>query len=420
MAIGVPIADISDNNDTCYMIAYTDTDYIAVKAYNLDPDKTYYLRVFVRLTSDTSDITYNKVTKCSGNHSYQFTVSGLTPGKEYTMNFGDCPDSTGDGVDWWGGTEFSTYITDEPTILTPAVNGTEVDVRWKNNTGVSAMYVITTNNYIKDFGTVSNSTTTRTSTVTYDNYDTTYTYYVFTLGNDGTSNYSTGSVTTDPLYEDITIEIYSDWYAEGNIVTFNWEVLTGELDSYKIKVGTVDKTSQSTTTTNDNIEFTTKIPLAKYNTSYTITVEVTGIEGETHSQSINVITESLSKWYWNQTNTSTGWNENDALTNKGPFNTITAERWKAFVFYYNGLMEAAYSSGVINMLYSAVWENFEQMTATDFDGLVTQSNSMFINAGLSDYYTRPAESAIKKGKPIYGYYITDLTTAYNNLVDYVS
>ena len=62
----------------------------------------------------------------------------------------------------------------------------------------------------------------------------------------------------------------------------------------------------------------------------------------------------------------------------------------------------------------------EILTATNFWGLTGQSNGMFIDAGYSNYYTRPAEKDIQTGKPVYGYYITDLSTAYNKLVDKIN
>lgn len=79
----------------------------------INPDKNYrYYRVFVRLYSDSSDSTYDKMFTIVSTTTK--TISGLTPGTRYTINVGYTNDnSTNRVVGWIGSNSF--YTLDEDT-----------------------------------------------------------------------------------------------------------------------------------------------------------------------------------------------------------------------------------------------------------------------------------------------------------------
>ena len=416
MALGVHLASLSNKNDPCYTVTKTYSNSVTITVFNVTPSVTYYFRVYIRLSTGSStavsDVTHTK----SGKSSYSFSVEGLTTNTDYTMNFGNASSSTGEGTEWWGLSTFYTATTNNPTISSTSVDEKNVELGWKNRTSSAINYAIVSNGYIKDFGYYSSGTTTRYSNLTFDYYDTTYPISLYTVATNGRASYTTTSITTGSRYENIEIEI-TDWYADGNIVYIDWEVIAGDLKNYTITASGYDKTEVSSTSGSEG-SYTSQVPFNRYNETYTVVITATGPKGETSSDSVRITTGSLSKWYWNNTNSSTGWTESNALSGKGPFNTITSARWKKFVNFFNGLTEATKIAEIADYVHTVGWEDYEKLLASDFWALVVQSNSMFTDVGLN-YYTPPSESNIQTGKKIYGYYITDLTTAYNKLVDYI-
>lgn len=66
-----------------------------------------YVRVFARLSNDTSDISHDE-TITATRTSFYYTVDGLEAETDYAVNVGLATSSTGAGVTWWGGQYFTT------------------------------------------------------------------------------------------------------------------------------------------------------------------------------------------------------------------------------------------------------------------------------------------------------------------------
>lgn len=209
-AIGVNlITAIEDKNpakDTFYTISLTASDRIEVKVFNLPAYTlegspiTHYLRFRVRLESDDNDITYEETITISGEHAYDLEIENLIEGENYVINVGNAQNSTGYNTYWWGATYFiATEPPNWPSIVSAVPDGRDVTFKWKNRLSDDAYYLITTNNYIKDYGEVSSSTTTRTNYLSYDRYGTDYEVFIITVAkNDGTAEWNSTDFTTDP------------------------------------------------------------------------------------------------------------------------------------------------------------------------------------------------------------------------------
>lgn len=79
----------------------------------ITPDPNYrYYRVFVRLYSDSSDSTYDKMFAIASTTGK--TITGLTPGTRYVINVGYTNDNSTDRVVGWIGSK-SFYTLDEDT-----------------------------------------------------------------------------------------------------------------------------------------------------------------------------------------------------------------------------------------------------------------------------------------------------------------
>lgn len=398
-----------------YVICETTSSSVTVKIFDASTTRNYY-RIFVRTNETGSEADYDKVHSCSGEYSYTFTIDGLTRNTEYLLNIGPCPDSTGAGVEWQGPFTFITTAFETPSISNITTSGLEVTVKWKNYSGTKAGYLFLLDGQNMKEGRLSSTgTTTRTATFTAEGFKYgTYTLELIVLEDDPyQASYISEEVTLEPFKVQI-----NDWIANGNQVTIEWEVVSGEVESYYFKVGTVIKDE-------DNVEesggvYYSTISFNNFQTEYTVYLYATGTDGTISSDNVDVMTEALQKWYWDEYNYNTGWYEDDALSGKGPFSTITAARWKEFIAFFNGLTSAAKTSGLTNNTHIVQDIDDEILTAVNFWGLIGQSNGMLIDAGYSSYYTAPAEEDIQKGKPVYGYYITDLTTAYNKLVDKIN
>ncbi len=398
-----------------YVICETTSTSVTVKIFDASTTKTYY-RIYVRTNETGSAATYDEVHSCSGSYSYTFTISGLTRNTEYLLNIGPS-DSTGDNWDKLD-TAF-TFITttfETPTISSITTSGLEVTVKWKNYSGTSAGYLfLLDGKNMKEGRLSSTGTTTRTATFTAEGFKYgTYTLELIVLEDDPyQASYISEEVTLEPFEVQI-----NDWVANGTQVTIEWEAVSGEVESYYFKVGTIIK-DEDNVKESGGVYYST-ISFNNFQTEYTVYLYATGTDGTESSDSVVVKTEALQKWYWDEYNYDTGWYEDDALSGKGPFSTITAVRWKEFIAFFNGLTSAAKTSGLTNNTYIVQEVDDEILTAANFWGLTGQSNGMFIDAGYSSYYTRPAEKDIQTGKPVYGYYITDLSTAYNKLVDKIN
>lgn len=401
-----------------YVICETTSTSVTVKIFDASTTKTYY-RIYVRTNEEGSAAIYDEVHSCSGSHSYTFTISGLTRNTEYLLNIGPS-DSTGDNWDKLD-TAF-TFITtsfNAPTISSITTSGFKVTVKWKNKTGVKAGYLILLDGKSVAEGSLSTTgTTTRTTSFVVDetefDYNESYTLDLITLYDDPyQASYVSEEITFTPFKVQIT-----DWVANGNQVTIEWEVTSGELDSYYFEVNGVEKTEE-TIEESGGFYYST-LSFNNFETSYTVYLYAIGTDGSESSDSVTVTTEALEKWYWDNYNSTTGWYEDDALSGKGPFSTITAARWKEFVAFFNGLTSASQAVGLSNNIYIVQEIDDEILTAVNFWGLIAQSNSTFIDAGFPNFYTAPDETDIQTGLPVYGYYITDLTTAYNKLVDKIN
>lgn len=90
-----------------YSISNITENSVDVKVSGLSSNYTYDIRIFVRLSNDTSDVTYDETTTVSYTTSYSETISGLDENTDYTINVGI---NEGSGNVWIGS---KTFTTDE-------------------------------------------------------------------------------------------------------------------------------------------------------------------------------------------------------------------------------------------------------------------------------------------------------------------
>lgn len=301
--MGVPFAEITSVGDSCYAIAQTKTSNITIKVFNVDSEITHYFRIFVRENVDGSAEVFNQTYTRSGDHAYTFTISGLSSNTDYIMNFGEAEDNTGYGTEWWGATEFYTATTSAPTINTPTIDGKNVELPWKNRTGKSAGYLIVVNDYIKDYGNVSSSTTTRYSDLTFDYYDRIYTAYVYTIASDGKANYDSISFTTGSLIVTPTPTIDSIDTSRGiSDIRIYWDVdehVSGTTYTIYVRQSSGSWVAKTTLTSVPSSGYTS-INVDKTNTLYYVYIQAS-LNGDTvdsNSESFRVTLTVPSIWEW--------------------------------------------------------------------------------------------------------------------------
>lgn len=301
--MGVPFAKITSVTDACYVIAQTKASNITIKVFNINSEVTHYFRIFVRENVDGSAEVFNKTFTRSGDHAYTFTISGLSANTDYIMNFGEAEDDTGYGTEWWGTTKFYTATTTAPTINTPTIDGKDVELPWKNRTGKSAGYLIVVNDYIKDYGNVSSSTTTHYSNLTFDYYDRTYVAYVYTIASDGRASYDSISFTTGPLVITPTPTINSIDTSRGiSDVRIYWDVdehVSGTTYTIYVKQSGGSWVAKTTLTSVPSSGYTST-NVNKSNTLYYVYIQA-NLNGDTvdsNTESFRVTLTVPSAWTW--------------------------------------------------------------------------------------------------------------------------
>lgn len=71
------------------------------------------IRVFARYYDDTSSEVHNNSHTATAS-SYQYVISGLTPGTRYAVNVGSKSSVSSDTTTWWGGTDVTTEERSRP------------------------------------------------------------------------------------------------------------------------------------------------------------------------------------------------------------------------------------------------------------------------------------------------------------------
>ena len=147
-----------------------------------------------------------------------------------------------------------------------------------------------------------------------------------------------------------------------------------------------------------------------YSFSYWSSDKLSGLSGNpvtftmpNSSCYIEAITEQgvmFEPWEWNQ-------NEINAFENKGPFNTLTAERWNEFLDWCNTIIEYKGGTKIDSSYYGT---QGKPLYASDFNMITTRIGA--VSSALSS----DVKATKQSGDIIYGWYFIHLAAAMNALL----
>lgn len=167
-----------------------------------------------------------------------------------------------------------------------------------------------------------------------------------------------------------------------------------------------------------NNKYDVEVPFDKFNTRYYVSVYTYDEKGhQSPEYEMTVRTDPLSNWVWNS-------RERTAFRNKGLTSELKATRWQAFCKYLNELSRAAVNANLVSRHYPIPTEVFEDLESGD----IMTVDSFYAVFELLEYlssecdieYDYPGESALQKGKIIYGHYFTDAKDVTDSIVDLIN
>lgn len=162
----------------------TESFYVVLEG---DGERHTY-EIYYRLDSETEG---NSKTGSFSSDTKRVRISGLQRNTTYAVNV------KFDGGSWVGKQTITTLAIGKPTIYSTSIDGTEVTVEWKPPK-YAVYYEFTSDGWEKDWGPIS-STTTKTSVLSFDNYNTKYKVYLTVYDEDDNSNSISFNITTGEL-----------------------------------------------------------------------------------------------------------------------------------------------------------------------------------------------------------------------------